>query len=81
MVMGKRRVEYGGKFYAWDEENNLFCEMIVGKNEKSFWSKKLVKADQIQGKIWKTKPGFFDKVKDGLKKTGHLEIKISEKDF
>jgi len=78
--LGKRKVDYGGKFYAWDYENKLFAELEVNPPKDSFFGKKTTQTDYIRGTIWTAKDSFLEKVKESVAKKRTIDLKYKEKE-
>jgi len=78
--LGKRKIDYTGKFWAWDYENKLFAELEADPPAAGLFSKKTTATDFITGTIWKGTDSLFKKIKDCLAKKRLLDIKLSPRE-
>jgi hypothetical protein len=78
--LGKRKIDYGGKFYAWDFENKLFAELEANPPSGGLLKKKTTTTDYITGTIWTAKDSFFQKIKDSISKKKLIDFKFNPKE-
>jgi len=80
-AFGKRKIDYGGKFYAWDPVNKFVAELEVDPPADGFWSKKTTQTDFIRGRILIGKDSIFKKIQEAVAKKKAFEIKIDKDDI
>lgn len=80
-AFGRRYFYMDGKFYIYDLENRLYCEMEFNLSSDSIFKKNKNSKDSFVGKIWRINTKFVEKLKKMRTQKREISISFKEKKY